>query len=132
MTATHRSYSLLACLCAYLSATDIDPYAYTSGRWLQNDTLNRDARYISFNFDALCQKAVGSCPGASSIASLDKIEGGFSRVFIFTMDNGQRVVAKIPFPIAGPPKLTTASEVATIQYRTFELQYRLGYLLMHR
>ncbi|KAL8717762.1 MAG: hypothetical protein Q9225_005023 [Loekoesia sp. 1 TL-2023] len=33
------------------------------------------------------------------------------------MDNGRRVVAKLPFSLAGPPRLTTDSEVATIRHR---------------
>ena len=45
-----------------------------------------------------------------------KKEGGFNRVFIFTMDDNSRVVARLPFPLAGGTELATASEVATIQY----------------
>ncbi|XMA20542.1 hypothetical protein WAI453_013333 [Rhynchosporium graminicola] len=47
-----------------------DPHAYTSGRWLRRDKLERDARYIIFDFEAL----------------------------------------------SGPPRLTTNSEAATIDY----------------
>ena len=32
------------------------------------------------------------------------------------MDDGQRVVAKVPHPNAGPKGLTTASEVATMEF----------------
>ncbi|KAI2794253.1 hypothetical protein POX_a00845 [Penicillium oxalicum] len=32
------------------------------------------------------------------------------------MDDNSRVVARLPFPLAGGTKLATASEVATIQY----------------
>jgi hypothetical protein len=59
------------------------------------------------------------CPGASSVTSYDKKEGGFNRVFIFHTDNAKRVVARLPFALAGPPRLTTNSEVATIKYRRF-------------
>ncbi|PGH15057.1 hypothetical protein AJ80_05682 [Polytolypa hystricis UAMH7299] len=45
-----------------------------------------------------------------------KTEGGFNRVFIFTLNNGKRVVAKLPFALAGPSNLATASEVATIKF----------------
>jgi hypothetical protein len=93
-----------------------DPYTYTSGRWLRNDKLERQARFIKFNFDALCRKVVALCPGATSIVSYDKKEGGFNRVFIFHTDNAQRLVAKLPFSLAGPRRLTTSSEVATIKY----------------
>jgi hypothetical protein len=46
-----------------------------------------------------------------------KTEGGFNRVFTLSMDNGARVVVKLPFravAVAGPPKLMTSSEVATM------------------
>ncbi len=36
---------------------------------------------------------------------------------VFTLDHGQRIVARLPTRISGPPKLTTNSEVATIKYR---------------
>lgn len=97
--------------------TDKDPKAYTSGRWLRNDTLECQSRYIEFKFDLLCKRVLSVCPGAESITNYEKIEGGFNRVFIFTTDNAKRLVARLPFSIAGPPKLTTCSEVATTQYR---------------
>lgn len=73
-------------------------------------------RYIAFNFDALCARILELCPAAGSISNCEKIEGGFNRVFIFTLSNSKRIVARLPFTIAGPPKLTTSSEVATIKY----------------
>lgn len=100
--------------------TGHDPHTYTSGRWLHRDKLERDSRYISFDFDALCRRTIELCPGAVSIATCDKKEGGFNRVFIFTTDNAKRVVAKLPFTPAGPPRLTTNSEVATMKYCEFK------------
>jgi len=94
-----------------------DPCTYTSGRWLRRDKVEQEARYISFNFDALCKKVVELCPGALSITACDKKEGGFNRVFIFTTDNGRKIVARLPFRFAGPRRLTTNSEVATINFR---------------
>lgn len=98
----------------------LDPHTYTGGRWLRRDRLECDSRYISFDFDALCRRVVELCPGARSIASYDKKEGGFNRVIIFTTDNAKRVVAWLPFALAGPPRLTTNSEVATIKYCEFK------------
>jgi hypothetical protein len=57
------------------------------------------------------------CPDASYIASYEKKEGEINRVFIFTTDNAQRIVPRLPFALAGPARLTTNSEVATIKYR---------------
>lgn len=95
---------------------DPDPYNYTSGRWLHQDALQRTSRNIQFDFDALCCRIIALCPGASSITSYDKKEGGYNRVFIFNTDNARRVVARLPFPMAGPRRLLTNSEVATIKF----------------
>ncbi|GAQ35663.1 hypothetical protein AtubIFM54640_007903 [Aspergillus tubingensis] len=44
------------------------------------------------------------------------MEGNFSKAFLLTMDDGNEVIAKIPCPSAGPPVLTTESEVATLKF----------------
>lgn len=93
-----------------------DPRIYSNGRWLRWDKLERESRYIEFSFAALCKRAVELCSGAMSIASYEKKEGGYNRVFIFTMNNASRIVARLPTRISGPPKLTTNSEMATIKY----------------
>ncbi|KAL9576096.1 MAG: hypothetical protein Q9212_007389 [Teloschistes hypoglaucus] len=98
------------------SQDPLDPYTYTSGRWLRHEKLNRDARCIRFDFDALRKRVVQLCSGVASIASYEKKEGGNNRIFVFTCDNGKRVVARLPTQVAGPPRLTTNSEVATIKY----------------
>jgi hypothetical protein len=48
------------------------------------------------------------------------MEGGFSKALLLRKEDGSEIIAKIPFPIAGPPKYTTASEVATLKYRKFQ------------
>ncbi|KZF20387.1 hypothetical protein L228DRAFT_232990 [Xylona heveae TC161] len=93
-----------------------DPYSYTGGRWLNRDELQRNSRHIPFDFSALCSRAISLCPGATNIVKNEKREGGFNRVFLFTMDNGSCVVARLPTSIVGPPRLTTNSEVATMTY----------------
>lgn len=98
------------------STGHLDPHVYTSGRWLRRDELERSARHIQFDFASLSQRVIELCPGAASVLSCDKKEGGFNRVFIFTTDNGQRIVARLPFALAGPARLITQSEVATIHY----------------
>ncbi|KAF4170082.1 hypothetical protein CNMCM6936_005227 [Aspergillus lentulus] len=93
-----------------------DPYMYTSGRWLHRDELERRSRQIVFDFSALRERAISLCPGATDIVKCEKREGGFNRVFLFTMDTGPCVVARLPTGIAGPSRLTTNSEVATMTY----------------
>ena len=97
-----------------------DPYVYTTGRWLNNDKLQCEARYVKFNFAALCAKAVDACTGATKVVQYEKKEGGFNRVFVLCLDNGARVVVRVPYRIAGPPRLTTNSEVAIMAYGIVE------------
>ena len=96
-----------------------DPYEYTSGFWLRDDEIQRRARRVDFNFEALCQKAIQSCPGANKISRCDKVEGNFNRAFVFHLDNDAAIVARIPFSVAGPPRLITHSEVATLAYSKY-------------
>jgi hypothetical protein len=97
-----------------------DPYIYTTCRWLNRDKLQREARYRKFDFPALCKKAVITCSGATKVIRYEKKEGGFNRSFILYLDNGKRVVARLPFRIAGPRGLITNSEVATMIYGMME------------
>lgn len=95
---------------------------------LRRDKLERDARYIKFNFDELRKRVIELCYGAASITSYEKKEGGFNRIFIFTCDNGKRIVARLPTRVAGPLKLTTNSKVAIIKHRESERPfYVAGY-----
>lgn len=103
----------------------LDPYTYTSGRWLNQDKLERESRYIQFDFTALCKKAVELCPGAGRVIRYEKKEGGFNRSFVIIMDDGTKVVARLPTSIAGPQRLTTNSEVATMTYCKLYLPGRL-------
>lgn len=93
-----------------------DTHRYTSGRWLHRNKAQTEARYIRFDYDALCRKAVEKCPGSQSVVECKKIEGGFNRVFLFTMDDKQTLIARLPFAVAGPARLVIHSEVATIAY----------------
>ncbi|KAK2764527.1 hypothetical protein FQN54_009222 [Arachnomyces sp. PD_36] len=93
-----------------------DPFEYTFGRWLRLDAEQREARCVKFNIDELCKRVLSLCPSATSVQSCQKLEGGFSKAFIITTDDGKRLVAKFPTSVAGPPRLVTNSEVATIAY----------------
>lgn len=83
---------------------------------MNQDELQRQSRSLKFNFSLLCETVAKIYPGASKVDSYEKKEGGYNRVFIFTLDNGKKVVAKVPTSVAGPPRLTTNSEVATMAY----------------
>ena len=91
-------------------------FNYTTGRWLWNEEQQLLDRCRQFNADQLRRVACGAV-GATDCVSIEKIgEGGFNKVFRLLMQDGQRVIAKIPHPNAGPPRFTTASEVATMDF----------------
>jgi len=48
-------------------------------------------------------------------------EGMNNKAYILTMDNGTEVLAKLPNPCAEPSFYTTASEVATRTFVSFNL-----------
>ncbi|EEQ33390.1 conserved hypothetical protein [Microsporum canis CBS 113480] len=106
----------------------IEPNRHSTGGWLHQDRLQREARYTKLDFDALCEQAVRLFPGSSGVAHCEKIEGGFNRTFILTLDCGSKVVARVPTSVAGPPKLATSSEVATMnccQWETMDTVQQL-------
>ncbi|EFR05490.1 hypothetical protein MGYG_08505 [Nannizzia gypsea CBS 118893] len=54
--------------------------------------------------------------GAETCVNVHKCpDGMYNKCFVLTMDDGQEVIAKVPNPNAGLPRLTT-SEVATIDF----------------
>jgi hypothetical protein len=106
-------------LCVGVDACNPDivrPHEYTAGRWLKQDKLQHDARHLDFDFAALSAKAIALRPKARNVSACTKLEGGFNKAFLYTMDSGERIVARVPTYIAGPRRLTTNSEVATIAY----------------
>ncbi|KAK2750985.1 hypothetical protein FQN57_000060 [Myotisia sp. PD_48] len=94
----------------------MDPHHHTSGRWLHQDQHQLKARDINFNFQALCERVIKLSSSASKVTHCEKIEGGFNRSFLVTLDNGSKLVARLPTSVAGPKKLTTNSEVATMDF----------------
>jgi hypothetical protein len=113
-TSDDREQSSAMCIKTNLSG--LNPHVYTSGRWLRHDDQHQESRHVDFDFPALLRKAVEASPGARRVDKYDKIEGGYNRAFIVDLDNGEQVVARIPFHHSGPPMLATHSEVATIAY----------------
>ncbi|KAF1845533.1 uncharacterized protein K460DRAFT_386030 [Cucurbitaria berberidis CBS 394.84] len=91
-------------------------FNYTNGRFLANEAEACNRRYVRFDIDQLCAVAATAGGSSSPIRAIDKMEGGFSKALIMRKEDGSEVVAKIPFSIAGPPKYTTASEVAVLKF----------------
>ncbi|KAF2813723.1 uncharacterized protein BDZ99DRAFT_409728 [Mytilinidion resinicola] len=93
-------------------------HAYTSGRWIYNEPLRIAERYLKFDVPAL-KSAIAASSGQSpsDVTSFVKLaEGGFNRVFEATLNDGRRVLARLPYPSTVPKHHGTASEVATMEF----------------
>ncbi|TFK25896.1 hypothetical protein FA15DRAFT_668052 [Coprinopsis marcescibilis] len=96
-------------------------FSVTQVRWLYNEEKQRAVRYVPFNIQALVDVGL-DVADADECVSLRKISDGVSgRAFELKFDNGAELVAKIPYPTAGPKHLATASEVATMDFVRTEL-----------
>lgn len=100
-----------------------DFFRYTAGRFLFEETKQMACRYIQFNMNELVHIAARSIASKSCVAVHKLPEGQHSKAFLLTMDDGKRVVAKIPNPNAGRPHYTTASEVATLDFVSIGSRY---------
>ncbi|KAM5490304.1 hypothetical protein MaudMau93_002502 [Microsporum audouinii] len=92
-------------------------FQYNNGHFLVDEEYQYAKRYIRFNIDKLCNlvtSVVGN--GISSVSKVDKMEGGFHKALLMTLENGTEIVAKIPCPHAGLPMYSTASEAAVLEF----------------
>ena len=98
------------------SKPDQDLFTYTSGRYLYNEKIRQAERHVHFDVPAL-KDIAADCVGRRSVTRMEKLaEGGFSRVFLLTMDDGFEVIAKLPYALTVPKHFTTESEVATLDF----------------
>ncbi|KAK0482281.1 protein kinase subdomain-containing protein PKL CAK Fmp29, partial [Armillaria novae-zelandiae] len=95
-----------------------DLFEYTSGQWIVNDKLRHAERRRDFNVDGLRRLAAESVKRSpDEIELLEKLaEGGFNRIFLITMRDGFRMVARIPYLATTPKYFAVASEVATLAF----------------
>ncbi|KAJ5584255.1 Aminoglycoside phosphotransferase [Penicillium hispanicum] len=93
-----------------------DIFKYTNGHFLVDEERQFSRRYVRFDLDALCDIAAGAGGTPSHVTAIEKMEGGFSKALLMQKANGTGVIAKIPCRIAGPPSLTTTTEVAVLEY----------------
>ncbi|OGM48773.1 hypothetical protein ABOM_003006 [Aspergillus bombycis] len=88
----------------------------TSRRWIFNEAERLKERYVEFNPTEL-RRVAGQAIEQDQCSCIVKLaEGGFNKVFLLKAADGREVIARIPTPIAGPSRLTTASEVATLNF----------------
>jgi hypothetical protein len=63
------------------------------------------------------QQAACQAVRAKKCISFKKIgEGNYNKAYRLEMEDGQKIIAKVPHPNAGPRVLATASEVATMEF----------------
>jgi len=71
---------------------------------------------VEFDVDAI-QRVACQAFGAASCISFNKSdEGSYNEVFLLRFDDNREAIVRIPCPLAGPPFLATASEVATMEF----------------
>ncbi|KAL3463479.1 hypothetical protein BJX64DRAFT_287228 [Aspergillus heterothallicus] len=96
-------------------------FRFTRGRFLTNKASELAKRHIRFDVDKLARLAVRAAEAASNgpraCISIEKMANGMhNKAIHFTMDNGFQAVGKVPNPNAGLRHLTTALEVATMDF----------------
>ncbi|EHA20156.1 hypothetical protein ASPNIDRAFT_46053, partial [Aspergillus niger ATCC 1015] len=100
----------LSILCRGKSISPDELFAYTNGHFLVDEQHQLARRYVKFDLDALCNVATAVGDDPSPVISVEKMEGGFSKVLLMNKEYGTEVVAKLSCRIAGPAELTMASE----------------------
>ncbi|GLA19335.1 hypothetical protein AnigIFM62618_007004 [Aspergillus niger] len=116
----------LSILCRGKSISPDELFAYTNGHFLVDEQHQLARRYVKFDVDALCNVATAVGDDPSPVISVEKMEGGFSKVLLMNKEYGTEVVAKLPCRIAGPAELTTASEKLQLVQNLTKLEAQLS------
>ena len=95
---------------------DEDFFRFTRGRFIYNEKDEMSKRYVRFDMQELARIAAEAVGSKSCIGMEKYPDGMYNKALLLTMDDGAQVVAKVPNPNAGRPHLTTASEVATMEF----------------
>ncbi|KZT24282.1 hypothetical protein NEOLEDRAFT_1135492 [Neolentinus lepideus HHB14362 ss-1] len=100
----------------FTSGEKFELFNFTAGRWLYNESEQNAARHVEFDVEAL-QALACQALGATACLKFKKVyELEEQRIFLLKGNNGKDALIRIPFSFAGPPKLSTASEVATMEF----------------
>ncbi|PGG97478.1 hypothetical protein AJ80_09697 [Polytolypa hystricis UAMH7299] len=112
----HLRYSSASTIAGNAVDTDRELFEYTSGRWLYNESLRLAERSLRFNVQELKRVAAASIHRhENDVKGFRKLsEGAFTRVFEITMKDDTQILARLPYPLTVPKRLTVASEVATM------------------
>ena len=78
---------------------------------------------MKFDLENRCRLAAAQFDDSTECVCVVKLEGNFNKAFLLTMNDGNEIISNIPCPNAGPPSLTTASEVATLKFRMYHIKW---------
>jgi hypothetical protein len=95
---------------------DPDLFKYTRGRFVCNEEHEMSQRHVHFNVTELARCAAEAVNAKVCVSIKKYPDGMYNKSMLLSMDNGSRIVAKVPNPNVGLPHLTTASEVATMDF----------------
>jgi hypothetical protein len=93
-----------------------DFFRFTRGRFVRNEVDEMSQQEILFNIRELAHLAAEAVDIKSCVDTSKYPDGMYSKALFLTVENGARVVDKVPNPNAGRPHFTTASEVATMEF----------------
>ncbi|EXJ57114.1 hypothetical protein A1O7_07458 [Cladophialophora yegresii CBS 114405] len=100
-----------------------DLFYPTTCRWLWNEPRKLEEHTQKFDLKALehvIAKTAGSGAASAALRFENIAEGGSNKAFLAILGD-QRLIVKIPDPVV-PPRLVTASEVATLHFLRSELE----------
>ncbi|KAK0447244.1 kinase-like domain-containing protein [Armillaria borealis] len=94
----------------------VSNYLDHEGEWLWNGALQRSRRRVHLDIDAL-QNIASSAVCAQRCIQIESLaQGSYNKVFHLGFDNGAEAIARIPCALVGNVHMSTASEVATMEY----------------
>ena len=93
-----------------------DYFRFTRGRFIYNEKHEMSQPCVRFNVQELARIAAEAVGSKSCVGVEKYADGMYNKALLLTMEDWAQVVAKIPNPNAGRPHLTTASEVATVEF----------------
>ena len=98
----------------------LDPYEnlyrYESSRFLYGEEEQLKERYKKFSVPALMEVSRKATSSRACVDISKHAESTFKKDFLCTMDDGKKVIARIPHDLDRAPRYTTASEVATMDF----------------
>ena len=99
---------------------------YTKGRFVSNEAQEMSQRHVRYDVQAL-EKIGAVAVRARSCVKVKKLpDGNFNKALLLTMNDGREVVAKVPNPNVGLPHLTIASEVATMDFVSLDVDLNIS------